>query len=449
MTAPYTDADAPPADEPRAVPWDREAEESLIGAMLLSSDARRRALRGCDAQDLWSPEYRAVYVAVEALHNSGQPVDPVTVSSWIRDRTDTEVDRTRLLELQGQTPVSANAAAYAEQVAKYARLRQGMMLGEDLLAVGKARDFDAFDVLADDAQHRLAPRVVRTDSYDLTDLWDIAERERDNPTKPWVIPGCLRTNEVVCWTGAEGGGKSLLLRQIGVCTSCGVHPFTGLGVGIDAPQRVLFVDLQEDVFDMADELAKLRRIAEGRYMQGMYRAVSRPEGLDLLSPRGVRIMEGLLDEHHPSLVLMGPVVKMYRAPDGRSRYGEDVVDELTNVLGDLMKRYDFALMLEGHAGNNRSNDEDWRVRGSSVWRSWPAFSYGLKILSTDPREGEVIRARPDRYSERVWPRRLYGRPGALPWQVSTGDYEAILRAQGLHHLIAGGTQQVFSEDEVF
>lgn len=439
----------------RFAPWNEEAEESLVGAMLLSADGRRAALRACAATDLWKPDLAAIYAAVEAMHRDGRAVDPITVADEMIAAGEYTVTRQRLLELQGNTPASANAAEYGAIVARYARARAAMRLGSELMAAGRDADVETLDRLTTEARERLAPAAVPVVSHDLADLWDLAESEAtaEDKTKPFVIPGCLRAGEVIAYTGAEGGGKSMWLRQLGVCVASGIHPMTGLSIGDGVERRrVLFVDLQEDEFDMADEVLKLKRGVEREYERGWYHAVPMREGLDLLSPRGRRIFEGLLEQHRPELVLMGPVVKTFRAPTGRSRYGEDVIDELTLFLDEWMTRYGFGLVLEGHAGNERSADEDWRIRGSSVWRSWPAFSHGLKVTAAPKggREAEIIRARRDRYAERCWPTRLFGGTGwRLPWQVASGDYARVMRAVGLAHYLGESEQQAMGGSEPF
>jgi hypothetical protein len=430
----------------RFAPWNEEAEESLVGAMLLSQDAIRAALRDCDAEDLWSPELASIYRAVAMLYRSGEPTDVTTVYNALIEPGGRErVSKARLLRLQSETPASANAAAYAKIIRDYRRAREAMQLGHELMEVGRSADWDRLDDLANEATRRLSPSVIHVPAKDLTELWALAEQERDDPTKPWVIPGCLRTNEVYALTGSEGLGKSLWLRQIGACVAACLHPFTGLSLSMTR-SRVLYVDLQEDEVDMADEISKLRRAVESSYEDGWYHAVSLPGGLDLLSSSGQRTFEGLVTEYRPRLVIIGPVQSMYKPPSGRRGYDADVIEDLRAFMVDEMARYDFALALEGHAGNDRSHDEDWRIRGSSVWRSWPAFSHALKEVGKDPREVDVIRARRDRYAERVWPTKLYEKGGRLPWAVSNGDYAAILRRMGLGHLLGESVQEALGSE---
>jgi len=444
-------AGPPPPDEPppasRNAPWSRDAEESLLGAMFLNEDVRARALRETDVSDLWLPNHRTIYEALEWLHAHGEGVDPVTVHDRIAASGAPNADhrdftRGCLQELATSTPASMNVRSYASVIRRFARARAAIAYGNELAEAGYAGDEEHLDRLTNDATSRLAPEALEVETIDLLAMWALADQEVEEPTKPFVIPACLRQGEVFILTGSEGGGKMTLLRQVAGCIAAGIHPFTGIGEGME-PRRVLSLDLQEDPIDQAAELVKLRRAVGPTYQEGMFHAVSWPDGVDLLSPRGRRKVEGALNAARPDLVICGPLVKTFRTPEGRSRYSEDVIDEVTDIWDDWMTRYDFALMLEAHSGNDRGSDADWRARGSSVWRSWPAFSHGLKLVSTDPREAELVRARPDRYANRAWPTRLFGNPAyKLPWQASNDDFARVCRAMGLHWLLGEGEQML-------
>ena len=431
----------------RVPPHNLEAEESLLGAMLLSRDAITSAARaGVEPGDFYRPVNGHVYEAVVAVHGRDEPADPVTVAEELRraGTLDGVGGRVALSQIQANTPASANAGHYARIVAELASMRLLIGVAGDIAEMGYdtsddvSEVLDKAEVLLSAVTERRATIDVATD--DLADLWDLDVAERERPSKPWVIPGCLRVGETFILTGSEGGGKMLWLRQTGACVASGIHPMTGLGMNMER-HRVLALDLQEDRVDQAAEVGKLRQALAEDYEPGWYRSVSWPTGVDLLSPRGRRQVEGALEQTRPELVILGPLVKAFRTPTGQSRYAEDVVDEVTAVLDEMMVRYEFALMIEAHPGNARGSDEDWRVRGSAVWRSWPAFSHGLKIVSMEPREAEVVRSRPDRYADRAWPTRLFASPGwRFPWRVAEGDYERVCRAMGLGWLIDGAEQ---------
>src|SRR5260221_8340414 len=86
-----------PGDGPRVPPHNLDAEESLLGAMLLSSDAISVGTELLGADDFYKPAHGQIFAAISRLYESGQPADAVTVSD--------ELDRA------GLTTMGADPAA--------------------------------------------------------------------------------------------------------------------------------------------------------------------------------------------------------------------------------------------------------------------------------------------------------------------------------------------------
>ena len=110
----------------RAIPHNLEAEEALLGAMLLSRDAIADAVEFCQASDFYKPSHAAIFEALTQLHAQGESVDPVSVAEELRrhDKYDLVGGTTALLELQANTPTIASAARYARIVEEYSLLRK-------------------------------------------------------------------------------------------------------------------------------------------------------------------------------------------------------------------------------------------------------------------------------------------------------------------------------------
>lgn len=107
-------------------PHDLEAEEALLGAMLLSAAAAIDALALVRAEDFYAPKHQAVFAAVEALVNRGEPADPVTVAAELESTGQMELLRSPadLVSYQVNTPSTANAPHYAQIVADHALRRR-------------------------------------------------------------------------------------------------------------------------------------------------------------------------------------------------------------------------------------------------------------------------------------------------------------------------------------
>ncbi|MGH9088844.1 MAG: replicative DNA helicase, partial [Acidimicrobiales bacterium] len=122
----------------RIPPHDLDAEESLLGSMLLSNDAVGAAIERCSAADFYKPAHGHIFNAVLSLFEQGQPVDAVTVADELRRRDviDAVGDPAVLVSLQANTPSIANAGHYATIVEEHALLRRMIGVAGELAEIG-------------------------------------------------------------------------------------------------------------------------------------------------------------------------------------------------------------------------------------------------------------------------------------------------------------------------
>src|SRR3954447_23414046 len=73
-----------PARQTRVPPHNLQAEESLLGAMLLSKDAIASAGEAVGVNDFYKPAHAHVFDAITSLYGAGEPADPVTVAEELR-----------------------------------------------------------------------------------------------------------------------------------------------------------------------------------------------------------------------------------------------------------------------------------------------------------------------------------------------------------------------------
>ena len=122
----------------RVPPHNLDAEESLLGAMLLSRDAIAEAVECCTAEDFYKPAHAHVCSAVTSLYARGEPADPVTVAEELRRTGALEAvgDQSILLTLQVNTPSTANAGHYARIVEEHALLRRLVRVAGEIAELG-------------------------------------------------------------------------------------------------------------------------------------------------------------------------------------------------------------------------------------------------------------------------------------------------------------------------
>lgn len=126
--------------EGRVPPQDLDAEAAVLSALLLSADAFD------DVQDILLPEHfysdanRRIYEAIFELRRVEQPVDLVSVASWLRQRERLEQvgGSAYLAELSDATPAVAHVKAHAQTVLGRARMRQLIAVCQRYAAEGYA-----------------------------------------------------------------------------------------------------------------------------------------------------------------------------------------------------------------------------------------------------------------------------------------------------------------------
>src|SRR5579875_120096 len=122
----------------RTIPHDLDAEESLLGAMLLSREAIAEGVRTCTAADFYKPAHGHIFDAIVSLYGQGEPADPVTVADELRRAGLLEAigGASVLISLQSNTPAISNAARYARIVAEHALLRRLIGVAAEIAELG-------------------------------------------------------------------------------------------------------------------------------------------------------------------------------------------------------------------------------------------------------------------------------------------------------------------------
>lgn len=110
----------------RVPPHNIEAEESLLGAMMISKDAVLTASEIVDMDDFYRDSNREVYRAITNLYSQGEPVDPVTVAEELKKMGSLEKvgGKVFIHSLVSNVPIAANARYYATIVNNNALLRR-------------------------------------------------------------------------------------------------------------------------------------------------------------------------------------------------------------------------------------------------------------------------------------------------------------------------------------
>jgi replicative DNA helicase len=158
----------------RTPPQDIAAEQSVIGAMLLSKDAIADVVETLRETDFYRPAHALIYGTILDLYGRGEPADAVTVSAELTKIGElVRVGGAPYIHtLVASVPTAANAGYYARIVAERAVLRRLVEAGTRIVQMGYTGDGDV-DLLVDRAQAAVYDVTDRRTSEDYLPLADI------------------------------------------------------------------------------------------------------------------------------------------------------------------------------------------------------------------------------------------------------------------------------------
>jgi replicative DNA helicase len=175
---PYRDGSSQLSD--RTPPQDMEAEQCVLGAMLMSKDAIADVVETIRGADFYRPAHEQIYNAITDLYGRGEPADAVTVADELSKRGE-------LLRLGGapylhtllaSVPIAANAGWYAEIVREKAVLRRLVDASVRIGQMSYAGEGDVDDIV-DRAQAEVYAVTDRRAAEDFKPLSELMQPTLD------------------------------------------------------------------------------------------------------------------------------------------------------------------------------------------------------------------------------------------------------------------------------
>jgi DnaB helicase-like protein/AAA domain-containing protein len=403
----------------RAVPQNLEAEECLIGCLMLSRDSIAASVPIVTAGDFYKPAHGLAFDTIAALHAKGRPADPVTIKAELeRQGTLDQVGGAAwLVSVQARAGATTSAAHYATIVAEHAVLRRLLSAASEITELAYSLPEDVAEAVG--AANALVSSIEMPAVEEVAGLSEGEEFAfmPDNP-HDWVIPGLLDHGDRLIVVAPEGGSKSTLLRTFGCALPYGLHPFTGTTI---PPMRTLVVDLENPARTIRGTMRPFVEECARRSVSDLpWKFWHRPGGIDLRSRRGVAELNKACEMARPDLIAMGPIYKTHRK-DSNKR-ADEVAEEVAFVLDDVRTRFGCAVVLEHHAPLAQNGHRELRPFGALTWSQWPEFGLALTPEDQTRLSLKVSHWRGQR-DERPWPERL---TRSKPWLWKPGYADGVI-----------------------
>jgi len=366
---------------PSAPPHNLEAEQSVIGSLVLDASTLDAVEERITPQDFYVPEHGIIFAAIRALVRAGEPADAVTLADRLKRKG--VLGRVggahALAGILESVPSAANAEYYADIIAGHARRRRLIEGGEALTACAAdptSTDDDLAEAIARVQAAGSNGKASHGDTPILICMADVQPRSVDYLWKPWLP---LRTLTV--WAGDPGMMKSTMALGFAACVTRGFD----WPDGSDGPEpgNVLIMSAEDDPetvirprLDAAEAdtsrvtlLTSVRRQRGGEQVNGF---VNLARDLDVLS-EAVRQVGGV------QLAIIDPLSAYLGGIDTHRNA------EVRGVLAPIQafaEAHDCCVLAVTHLNKSRGTSALHRITGSL------AFTAAARVVALVMREGE-------------------------------------------------------------
>ncbi len=164
----------------RVLPHSIEAEQSVIGSMIMDREAITVASEIIAGEDFYSKQYGILFDAMTELNDEGKPVDLVTLQNRLKEKdVPPEVSSLEFIrDLMEILPTSANVKYYAEIVAEKSTLRRLIRLNEEIANtcyVGK----ENLEVILEDTEKRIFELIQKRNTGEFMPIRQIVMNAMD------------------------------------------------------------------------------------------------------------------------------------------------------------------------------------------------------------------------------------------------------------------------------
>ncbi|MGE5072212.1 MAG: replicative DNA helicase, partial [Anaerolineae bacterium] len=223
---------APTSPAPTAIPHSREAEEAVVGAVLINPEVYYDVAQFLQADDFYIHRHRWIWEAFASLHEQRIPIDLLTIGE--------ELDRKgQLAEIGGpaylttlvnQVPTSLNAESYGHIVESHSIRRKMITAANSIASLAYDEDTTVDNVMdeAEKAVFGVSERRLRHDIEPIRDVMSVVYDQVDERAKRsdeiFGVPtgfvdldkmlGGLQASDLLIIAGRPGQGKSGFLLSV-------------------------------------------------------------------------------------------------------------------------------------------------------------------------------------------------------------------------------------------
>lgn len=350
--------------------YNLEAEQALLGAMLLDSNEADQILSELDTDSFYHDTHRAIYRGIKALRTEGIPLDPVTIAEHFRAASTLEQigGATYISTLANSVPTAANARHYMQIIQEKAARREIVKASALIREQAEAGDMNKALEIMEKAKAEVAAiaegRHISEYEPEIVCVADIEPEE-----VRWLWKPYIPSRKMSILAGPPGVGKTFLSLALVTAITTGkpLPDQDGKSTIYPKPGNVLLLGNEDDIADTV----RPRLDAMGADIHRVFRVEAkkniRTRKRQAISLLDVDILRASIQKYEARLVVIDPVQAFIGGNvDMNNRQHISLV--LTDI-GELAKECDTAFLLLMHLNKGARDRTLDKVTGSGEFTS--------------------------------------------------------------------------------
>ncbi|QAA30430.1 replicative DNA helicase [Clostridium manihotivorum] len=161
----------------RSLPQSIEAEQSVLGSMIIDRQAIAQAAEALTPDDFYREAHKVIFLSISEMIQKDQPIDLVTLLEYLKatDRLEKAGGMTYVTEISGSVPTTANLSSYIKIVSEKATLRKLIRSSTEIIE-DCYNSQDDVEKVVDSAEKRVFEIGEKRNTGDFESLSAILER---------------------------------------------------------------------------------------------------------------------------------------------------------------------------------------------------------------------------------------------------------------------------------
>jgi replicative DNA helicase len=398
-----------------------EAEQSLIGGLMLDAQAWDKIADVVTANDLYRKDHRLIFAAIANLIEAGSPCDVVTVSEFLDKRG--ELGEAGGLEylatLANETPGASNARAYAKILRDRSIERSLINVGNEIAGSAFAADGRTASELVDEAERlvfeiaeqgargRAGFKSLKQILPDAVDRIDVLHQSDGDITG--ISSGYNEFDKLTA--GLQGGDLIIVAGRPSMGkTTLAVNIAENAAIGAKVPTAIFSMEMpsQQLAFRMISSLGRVDQshLRTGRFpdedwsrintaVQLMSDAPMFIDDTPGLSPTEIRARARRLQREHGLGLIVVDYLQLMQVPGNKENRAPEI-SEISRSLKGLAKELDLPIIALSQLNRSVEQRTDKRPVMSDLRESGAieqdadmiVFIYREEVYNPDtPRKG--------------------------------------------------------------